>query len=452
MTPRIAQVTPLTAAKCARKMQSLQDVQSAGARMIRRTLLAQAALAALGACAHDSPPNEVSVTIEAIVPANTGDVFLTGNLPALGPWKPDGLKMAGTGTRRTASLRAPVGFAFEYKVTLGSWAREGLGPSGTVMANSQLRIAAGAKGEITVIDFKKDSRVYLADPKAGGVVGDLTVWLDVASKHLRATRHVTVWTPPGYGASATRHRVIYMHDGQNLFDPRIANTGTDWGVDEAMRRLAADGVAPTIIVGVWSTDDRRLEYAPTKVIGAFDPALRGEVEREFGGAILGDAYLRFLAEDLKPRVDAAFRTQTGPADTFLAGSSMGGLISLYGVAERPDVFGAAACLSLHWPVAIRKERIFDKAADWRPLLLNAYRGYFHAAGLSPRRTRLWADHGTHNLDSLYGPYQEAMASVFAELGFKDARDLQLRVYPGADHNEAAWRARIDTPLRFLLAR
>lgn len=393
------------------------------------------------------------VAVTAEVPADAPTVYLTGNLPELGPWDADALAMSGDGATRTAALTMPVGHDFEFKLTLGAWENEGVGPSGTVLPNFTLTAVDGGETTVTVTDFKKDAAVYLADPSGAGVSGDLTVWLDVASEHLDETRHVVIWTPPGYGEDPEeRHRVIYMHDGQNLFDPRIANTGMDWGADEAALRVAAElNVTPPIIVGVWSTNARRLEYAPAGVVDALAAEDRTDLVAEFGGAPTSDGYVRFLADELKPRVDAAFATATGPDDTLIAGSSMGGLISLYALAERPDVFGAAACLSMHWPIAITRERILDQAEIWTPTVVEAFTRYLtDEAGLEPERQRLWIDRGDVNLDALYPPYQDALTPVFSGLGFAD-EDLEIRAYPGADHNEAAWRARLDEPFRFLLS-
>jgi hypothetical protein len=397
--------------------------------------------------------DEVAMTIVATVPAQTGRVFISGNLASLGPWNPAARIMEGQGAQRRITLRAPRGFVLEFKVTLGDWNREGLGPSGTVMPNSRAVFGVDAVASIVVTDFKKDPLVYLNDPAGSGVNGRLVNWLDVSTPRLDQTRHVQIWLPPSYDdAPQRRYRVIYMHDGQNLFDPRIANTGVDWGVDEAMARIAvAQAVDPAIVVAVWSTNQRRLEYAPSKVIAALPGPVRAELKHEFGGDVRGDAYIAFLADELKPRIDASFRTLSGPSATSLMGSSMGGLISFYGAVERPDVFSAAACLSMHWPVAIRAARIFEGANTWRLLLLEAYRDYLRQSGLSPARTRLWCDHGGQNLDTLYAPYQAAMQPVFEQLGFVSGPRLQLRAFPESDHNEASWRARLDEPLRFLLS-
>lgn len=392
------------------------------------------------------------ITVIAEVPEGAGVVYLAGNLPELGPWKPDGLAMTGEGRERSVSLDVPHGFAFEYKLTLGDWSREGTGPSGTVMPNFTLVAEADATVRVSITDFKKDPEVYLADPAGSGVLGTLIAWQDMAGEGLSETRHVYVWTPPGYAeAPDQRYRVLYMHDGQNLFDPRLANTGTDWGVDEALVRLMDAGkIPPTMVVGMFSTNDRRLEYAPQAVIEGLPDKVRAEVLEEFGGTLKGDAYLDFIVNTVKPRIDAEFRTLPDRANTFIAGSSMGALISLYALAEKREIFGGAACFSMHWPVAINSRRIFEGAATWQPLITDVYRRYIGESGPDPATSRLWVDRGSLNLDSLYEPYQDALVPVLRERGFVDGVGLEARVFEGTDHNEAAWRARGEEVLGWLL--
>jgi predicted alpha/beta superfamily hydrolase len=393
-----------------------------------------------------------TLTLTVTVPEGSGDVYLAGNQPGLGPWRADGLLLEGTGTTRTATLRLAPGTALEYKFTRGSWDREGLGPSGTVMPNFTWTATADEAVAVAVVDWKKDTSVYLDDWRGSGVLGSLTVWRDMAGPGLSETRHVYVWTPPGYETNTSqRYRVLYMHDGQNLFDPRLANTGTDWGVDEALVSLMEAGtIPPTMVVGVFSTSERRLEYAPQRVIEALPEAVRAEVLTEFGGALKGEAYLDFLTTVLKSRVDAEFRTLPDRANTFVAGSSMGALISLYALAERRDVFGGAACFSMHWPVAITRERIFDGASTWQPLITGVYRDWLSASGPDPATSRLWVDRGSLNLDALYEPYQDALIPVLAERGFVEGESLSARAFEGTDHNEAAWRARAPEVLGWLL--
>jgi predicted alpha/beta superfamily hydrolase len=373
--------------------------------------------------------------IHVRVPDGTGTVYLAGSLPQLGPWRPDGLAMTGEGRERTARVTAPPGTTFEYKFTLGSWDREALGLSGAVPPNNRLVLERDTVVEHMVAAFKKDPRDYIADWKGSGVLGRLVYWTDVRSAYLRLTRHVEIWLPPGYDSSSTRrYPVLYMSDGQNLFDPRIANTGVDWGVDEAVVRLVRRGVIPPIIVvGVWNTADRGPEYSPWQ---------------------RAPEYARFLINELMPRVNREFRTLTGPGHTAVMGSSMGGLLSFYLVAHHPDAFGACGCLSTHFPLSeAMVTRVFPGAVassepDTTPYILRDI-----AAGLTvPKGTRYWFDYGTRGLDSTYGPTHEAVRRWLLTQGLVEGRDFVVRRFEGATHNEASWRERLEDPLQFLFGR
>jgi predicted alpha/beta superfamily hydrolase len=378
------------------------------------------------------PAECCTVTFEVLVPEGSGIVYLAGSLPELGPWRPDGLVMGGRGRERTTRVKAAPGTAFEYKFTLGEWAREAVTSAGTVPPNHQLVLDRDTVVVHDIPAFKKDPREYIADWKGSGVEGRLVYWTDLASAHLARTRHVEIWLPQGYDdAPATRYPVLYMHDGQNLFDPRIANTGVDWGVDEAVTRLAARGVIPpVIVVGVWSTADRGPEYSP------------------WHGA---PEYARFLIDELMPRVNAEFRTLTGPAHTAVMGSSMGGLLSFYLVTHYPEAFGACGCVSTHFPFSesvvaqyfpgmARAER-----PDTTPYVVRDI-----AAGLTPPKgARYWFDYGTTGLDSAYAPSHQAVRAWLLGQGLVENRDFVIRAYQGATHNEASWRARLEDPLTFL---
>lgn len=163
-----------------------------------------------------------------------------------------------------------------------------------------------------------------------------------------APPHVVVWLPPGYDAGKRRYPVVYMHDGQNLFFKERSGYNKVWAADRsALRLIAAGKVAPFIIVGVdHPGKERYQQYFPTKVPNA---ALRKGIEG-FAGPLKGDAYVRFLADELKPLINRTYRTRPEPRYSATAGSSMGGLISLYALAERPNAFGKAAAVSTHLPL------------------------------------------------------------------------------------------------------
>lgn len=270
-----------------------------------------------------------------------------------------------------------------------------------------------------------------------GVTGTVRFHGAFPSRHV-AARHVEVWLPPGYARDgAVRYPVLYVHDGQNVFAPATAYGGVDWAVDETMTRVVAERrVRPAIVVAVWNTPARFQEYMPQAATAYFPDSLRARPEvRAQIDSLRADAYLRFLVEELKPFIDRTYRTRPGRTDTFVMGSSMGGLISAYAVARHPAVFGGAACLSTHWP------------AGNEPLVR-----WFGDALPAPGAHRLWFDHGTATLDSLYPPLQRRMDSTLVARGWRAGRDFRTRVYPGAEHDERAWRARVADPLVFLLGR
>jgi len=389
---------------------------------------------ALAACAPRAEPSApcCTATITVLAPEGAPTVYLAGSLPELGPWRPDGITMAGAGRERTAKVTAPAGTVLEYKFTLGNWDREALGPSGMVMANFRLVMEKNVAVRHEIADFKKDVKEYIADWRGSGVKGTLVYWTDVPSDFLGPARNVTIWLPPGYDEeSERRYRTLYMSDGQNLFDPRIANTGVDWGVDEAVTALVEEGVIePVIVVGVWSSAERGQEYSP------------------WHGA---PSYARFLIEELMPRVKASFRTLDGPENTAHMGSSMGGLLSFYLATKHPEVFGACGCVSTHFPLSEAIVAQYFPMAQ-RPEQPDPTPYIFRdmAAGLNiPKGVRLWFDYGTKGLDADYAATHEALRGALLDEGLVEGSDFVIRAYKGADHNETSWRARLRDPLRFL---
>src|SRR3546814_12758 len=226
-----------------------------------------------------------------------------------------------------------------------------------------------------------------------------------------------------------------MHDGQNRFRDRGAYGGKEWGVDEAVTRLVGEGrIRHTIVVGIWNTPKRLREYMPAKVFARLPDDQRQRVEKLYQGTPLSDAYLKFIVTELKPYIDARYATARGPAHTAIMGSSMGGLISLYALAEYPQVFGAAGCLSSHWALFLPPDGELLPQPDVGAIGA-AFAGYIHDT-LPPAGThRLWFDHGDQTLDRLYAPLQEQVDRAVAERGWVRGRDWQRQVYPGAAHNE-----------------
>lgn len=263
-------------------------------------------------------------------------------------------------------------------------------------------------------------------------------------------RNVDVWLPEGY-SPARKYAVLYMHDGQMLYDSTRNWNKQEWGVDETMNRLQRDGeIRDCIVVGIWNNGEkRRREYFPERAFYSLSKTDREMLAEEkdahsgkslFEGLPASDNYLKFIVLELKPFIDSAFSTRRARAHTFIAGSSMGGLISMYAMCEYPKVFGGAACLSTHWVGIFRTEN------NPVPAALMAYlKGHLP----SPKNHRFYFDYGTASLDALYPPFQKQADEIMQASGYT-AKNWLTRAFEGEDHSERAWRKRLDIPLLFLL--
>jgi predicted alpha/beta superfamily hydrolase len=264
------------------------------------------------------------------------------------------------------------------------------------------------------------------------------------------SRHIDVWLPDGY-QGGEKHSVLYMHDGQMLFDASTTWNQQEWGVDEVVGRLIdLDVIDPCIVVGIWNSDQgRHSEYFPQKPFqdlpewfrdSLLQNAKRNEERALFSKPVRSDRYLKFLVEELKPFIDARYDTKTGMEHTFIAGSSMGGLISMYAICEYPDVFGGAACLSTHWIGT------FTKANNPIP---GTFMNYIEQHIPEPSRHTLYFDYGTETLDSLYEAYQIQVDTILRKKGYTPANWKTIK-FEGHDHSEDSWRRRLDAPITFLL--
>jgi predicted alpha/beta superfamily hydrolase len=239
------------------------------------------------------------------------------------------------------------------------------------------------------------------------------------SRFLRNWRELIVYLPPGYDDQPGRRcPVLYMHDGQNLFDRATAFVGIDWNMQGAADHLIGIGaVQPLIIVGIYNAGKSRIhEYTPTKT-----PKLGG------GRA---DRYAKFLLEEVKPFIEAQYRTLSGPAATGIGGSSLGGLVSLYLGLKLPQTFGKIAALS---PSVWWNQRFILR---------------FAANAEVPPRPRIWLDIGTNEGPRMV-PDVEQFRDVLLKKGWRLGQDLHYERVEGGEHNEAAWARRIGGVLQFL---
>lgn len=278
--------------------------------------------------------------------------------------------------------------------------------------------------------------------------GTIVVHSNFKSKYV-GSRDIMVWLPSGY-SSSKQYDVVYMHDGDALFDASIHWNGQEWGVDETATALIARGdVRPFIVVGVPNGGAlRHSEYFPQKPWESLSSQQRRELlqtkrhsgEAVFHADVQSDNYLKFLVREVKPFIDKHYSVLTGPAHTSVMGSSMGGLISIYALSEYPHIFGAAACLSTHWPGVFH--------LDGNPIP-EAFYAYLERHLPPPGQHRIYFDFGTATLDALYPPLQSKVDRILAARGYSQ-KNWTTRRFKGAEHTENAWRERLDIPFTFLL--
>lgn len=262
-------------------------------------------------------------------------------------------------------------------------------------------------------------------------------------------RNVDIWLPIGYSTSE-KYAVLYMHDGQMLFDPASTWNKQAWQVDSIAGQLLSENkIQKCIIVAIWNNGQKRHpEYFPKKVYPTFSVEQkkfisdilikRKKIDSEFKP--ISDNYLKFIVTELKPYIDKTYSTYTDRKHTFIAGSSMGGLISLYAICEYPKIFGGAACLSTHWT------GIYQNNDNPIP---DAIISYLKKNLPNPKNHKIYFDYGGKTLDSLYRPWQEKVDVVMQVKGFS-TKNWKTQFFEGKDHSEQSWRERFFIPLEFIL--
>jgi pimeloyl-ACP methyl ester carboxylesterase len=259
-------------------------------------------------------------------------------------------------------------------------------------------------------------------------------------------RHIDVWLPEGYSKDE-KYPVLYLHDGQMLFDSSQTWNHQEWQVDETLSALiASEQIRPCIVVGIWNTPLRWREYYPEKAFDLLEPGTQESLLKSFNPAAdrpLSDSYLAFIVNELKPFIDKEYSTSVKPRNTFIGGSSMGGLISIYALCEYPTVFGGAICMSTHWPGG--------PVENYSMAVPESFTRYLQSKLPSSTGHRVYFDFGTETIDKNYEPHQRAVDVVMRERGYTAANWVTLRS-KGDEHNERAWARRLSKPLLFLLAK
>ncbi len=275
------------------------------------------------------------------------------------------------------------------------------------------------------------SLFFSSDSEAAkGIAGSsFEIIPEFISNHVRP-RQLEVYLPPGYNEGDS-FDVVYMHDGQNVFNAETSFAGVAWEVDKALNTLTVEQkVRPTIVVAIWNTPLRMREYMPNEPCEEVSKRAR---QHDWRGKALSDNYLRFIVKELKPFIDRTFKTNPLPASTFMMGSSMGGLISAYAMVKYPHIFGGAACISTHWPA-----------------LEGVFLPYFKDHIPDPACHKFYFDYGTATLDAVYEPWQNQVDAMMKAKGYVEGSNWITRKFVGASHSEKAWSERVAIPLEFLL--
>ena len=293
--------------------------------------------------------------------------------------------------------------------------------------------------------------LFVASPAVAQVSSGTLVDLGIVRSKYADPRRVQVWLPSTYRPNGPKFAVLYMHDGQNLFDKKSAGYGMEWEIDEHLDALIQAGkVRRTIVVGIWNTPKRLQEYVPSKAFNGLPPAYREKVRALYGGDPLSDGYLKFIVRELKPMIDRRFNVKRDRAHTAIMGSSMGSLISLYAIDEYPQVFGAAGMMSTHWPLFMRPDGKSVSDEEYE-VVSSAFERYLTPALPDPGTHKLYFDHGSETLDAIYARYQQRVDAVVGRRGYRQGVNWMTRSFPGQKHNEISWASRVDIPLQFLLA-
>lgn len=266
-----------------------------------------------------------------------------------------------------------------------------------------------------------------------------------------APRTIDIWLPEHY-SNTNKYAVLYMHDGQMLFDPKQTWNKQAWNIDDVISDLLLNNkLKNVIVVGIWNAgQERHKEYFPQKPFEQLTRRekdtvqsqlrLAGRTKNEFKP--VSDHYLTFIVEELKPYIDTHYAVNKDRQHTFIGGSSMGGLISLYAICEYPKIFGGALCMSTHW--------VGSFTLDNNPIP-KSFIKYLKKNLPSPKAHKIYFDCGDQTLDAMYPSIQREVDGLLKTKGYTEKNGL-TKYFPGDDHSELSWNKRLNIPLVFLLGK
>lgn len=331
-------------------------------------------------------------------------IFLAGNF---NNWNPG--DAAFSSKKRSLNIRLPQG-TYEYKFTRGNWQTGETGANGTVIKNRKLTV----KSDTTIAIEIDNWADHFSQQKKQRTASENVQIIDTAfyMPQLKRYRRVWIYLPASYFSSRKKYGVLYMHDGQNIFDDSTSYSG-EWGVDETLDSLGMQ-MGESIVVAIDNGGEKRMnEYAP------YDMEKWGRGE--------GDLYVDFLVKTLKPYIQKTYRVRKCRKHQAIAGSSMGGLISFYAMLKYPKAFGAAGVFSpAFWVAPQLKDAIAAKAKRVRGKI------YFYA--------------GKAESESMV-PH---MLAVFGQMSKASKAKMTTVIRTGGEHNETRWRQEFPLFYKWLM--
>ncbi|MCW8809333.1 MAG: alpha/beta hydrolase-fold protein [Ignavibacteriaceae bacterium] len=357
------------------------------------------------------PQNDVNITI--LVKANNlpsgSSIYVTGNDAKLGYWQPDAVKLIkNVNGIWSKSFLFKKGEKLDFKITLGSWESEALNDDGSIPSNHSIEVLIDSTIEIVVNRWADK----LGKKTEGQITGIVQYHLNMKGKGVKS-RDVIVWLPPFYFLDPEkRYPVLYIHDGQNIVDPRTSTFQIDWQIDETADSLIRKGlIEEIIIVGIYNTPDRKSEYSENDT---------------------GYAYMNFIVDSLKPFIDKNYRTLPDKKYTATAGSSLAGLISFMLAWEHNHVFSMAASISPAFKIG--RYNYVDN--------VESYKG-------KKKNIKIYIDNGDNELDSKLQNGIDEMLQALNVKGFVQDEDYFYYKAIKSQHSERDWAKRVWRTLIFL---
>lgn len=356
----------------------------------------------------------VSFELFSDVLPDDATVYVTGSHEQIGNWNPMGLQLDFVGSgiwTRSVYFDKPVNL--EYKFTLGTWEGEAANISGLPLPNFNAKVTDSQTLTHVVVRWTDGQKPVLK----GQITGTVNYHRGIKGAGLQ-DRDVIVWLPPDYEENPTvRYPVLYMQDGQNIVDPATSSFGVDWQIDETLDSLITGGkINAMIVVGIYNTSDRTYEYTP------------GDK---------GTAYMELVAKTIKPMIDKTYRTLPDRANTYVGGSSAGGIISFMLVWTYPEIFSKALCMS----PAFKTPEGFEYQFDFVRVVRES----------KPRKNvTFYLDNGGVGLEAALQPGIDDMIQALREKEYVFGKHFMMKKDAVASHNEAAWAQRFPAAIQWLM--